>query len=202
MSLQLKFSKEELIELGRAWAAISMAFAIALGGGISGGGSSFLNNLLQNFLLAALTVGIAFLLHELAHKFVAQNYGCWAEFRSFDWGLILALILSFTGFIFAAPGAVMISGAVTREENGKISAAGPLTNLILAGLFLLISALPGIGLNPLVSLMIKFGFAINAWLALFNLIPFGPLDGAKVMAWSPQVWVVLIGLSALMVFGF
>ena len=79
------------------------------------------------------------MLHELAHKFVAQKYGCVAEFRAFDQMLMLALGLAvLIGVIFAAPGAVMISGMVTRKENGYISVAGPLTNYILGVIFLLL----------------------------------------------------------------
>ena len=92
------------------------------------------------FLISLFTAGIGFLLHELAHKFVAQYYGCEAEFRSMDQMLYFAVGLSlFVGILFAAPGAVMIAGGVTRKENGIISVAGPLTNYVLAGIFYLIS---------------------------------------------------------------
>ena len=117
-------SEKEKKDIIKAWIAISIAFAIALNGLRSG--------FSQAFIIAALTVGVGFLLHELAHKLVAQHYGCWAEFRSFDQMLFFAILLSFTGIIFAAPGAVMISGHVTNDRNGKISAAGPITNFILA----------------------------------------------------------------------
>ena len=78
---------------------------------------------------------MAFLLHELGHKLVAQKYGCQAEFRSFDQMLILAVIMSFFGFILAAPGAVLIQGRVSRKQNGIISATGPGVNLSLAVMF-------------------------------------------------------------------
>src|SRR3989344_1536941 len=118
----MKFSNLEKKELIKAWLAISIAFGIVLKGTNLG--------FIQNFILAALTVGVGFLLHELAHKVVAQRYRCWAEFRAFDQMLILAVLMSFFGFVFAAPGAVFIKGFVTKEKNGKISVAGPITNII------------------------------------------------------------------------
>jgi len=47
------------------------------------------------------------------------------------------LLFSLFGFIIAAPGAVFIRGMITRERNGKISLAGPMTNIVLAILFLI-----------------------------------------------------------------
>jgi Zn-dependent protease len=36
---------------------------------------------------------------------------------------------------------------------------------------------------------------INGWLAIFNLIPFGPLDGMKVMQWNRKVWLAALALA-------
>ncbi len=192
----MKFSEEEGVQLLRAWAAISFAFAVVLSGGSIGGGQ-----FVQQLIIAGITVGLAFLLHELAHKFMAQRYGCWAEFRAFDMGLLLAVAVSFLGFIVAAPGAVMIGGMVSERENGHIAVAGPITNLVLAALFYItFQFLPGTMMSPLLAQIITFGFAINAWLAFFNLIPFGPLDGAKVMAWSTPVWGTMIAIAAALTF--
>ena len=41
------------------------------------------------------------------------------------------------------------------------------------------------------------GAAINAFMALFNVIPFGVLDGLKVFRWSKPVWLILFAVSAL-----
>lgn len=194
-----KFSEQELVDLLWAWAAISFAFAVVKGGGLRILGPGFVSNL----IVAGVTVGVAFLFHELAHKFVAQKYGCWAEFRKFDFGLILAVMMSFLGFIIAAPGAVMIIGFVSRDQNGKIAAAGPLTNIVLAIFFLIIGMLLPkiIGELPLIfGQIIFFGFYINAWLALFNMIPFPPLDGSKVITWSLPIWLGITALAGFMVF--
>src|SRR3990167_6694949 len=127
-------SEVELRDILKAWIAVSIAFGIIL--------STSVSDFYSKFIIASLTVGIGFLFHELGHKIVAQRYGCFAEFRSFDNMLILAIAMSFFGFIFAAPGAVMISGHVTKGRNGRISAAGPIINLILALAFLFMIFIP------------------------------------------------------------
>jgi len=68
---------------------------------------------IEALAIAAIGVGSGFLLHELAHKFTAQRYGFVADYEASPIGLLLAIGLSiFTngGFVFAAPGAVMIRG--------------------------------------------------------------------------------------------
>mgnify|MGYP001345460540 FL=1 len=168
---KINTSDIELRDLVKAWLAISFAFAMVLRYSIP---LSFY----EVFIISAVTVGTGFLLHELGHKVVAQRYGCFAEFRSFDQMLLLAIFMSFFGFVFAAPGAVMISGRVDKTRNGKISAAGPVVNLILAFLFLSISMMYSAGLLKIIAF---YGFFINSWLALFNMFPVWNLDGAKIL---------------------
>lgn len=189
----MRFSEIEINQLLKAWLAISFAFAIVLGGG-------FTPDFAVVFIIALLTVGIAFLLHEIAHKYVAQQYGCWAEFRSYDLGLALAIMMAMLlQVVFAAPGAVMISGLVTLEENGKIAAAGPITNMILAVMFWFAGSLLVSG-NGWVMLFFSYGYAVNSFLAFFNLVPIGPLDGNKILAWSRPVWFSLIVVAGYLTF--
>lgn len=179
-------SRTELIDLIKAWVALSVAFAILLGG------SLFSFEFITFFTISSLSVGFGFIAHEMAHKIVAQKYGCQAEFRAWDKMLILAVIMSFFGFIIAAPGAVMISGPVGRKRNGKISAAGAIANLIIAAMFLSL-LLTGVGgiLLPIA----RYGFMINTWLALFNMLPFGMFDGKKVLKWNKAVYFTMVAVS-------
>ena len=142
------------------------------------------------FLLILTTVGVAFIFHELAHKYVAMHYGAHAEYRAWTTGLFLALVLAFVtqgGFVFAAPGAVYIFGRVTREQNGKISLAGPAMNLVLAIVFLAVALALGSGSQ--LSSWAATGAFVNVFLGAFNMLPFPPLDGSKVMAWDKRVWL-------------
>ena len=198
---KVKTSRTEIVDILKAWLALSLAFTfIYTGASVLNGEINriFSLNFLTFFVISLFTAGFGFLLHELAHKFVAQQYGCAAEFRAWDQLLYLAVGLAvFVGFIFAAPGAVMISGMITRKENGIISAAGPAMNYVLAMLFLgLLYVLPQW------ANVFATGFSINIWLGLFNLIPFGPLDGKKVFYWNKIVWGGMLAFGILFLFVF
>lgn len=182
------FSQKEKKDLLIAGFIISLAFAILLSGGYK-----FLLSLNLNFfflfLASFLTAGIGFLLHELMHKYVAQSYGLRAEFRAFYPTLLLALLFSLFRFIIAAPGAVVIMGMISKEKNGKISVAGPLTNIVLALIFLVISLIPS---SELINAISSYGLSINALLAAFNMIPLMPFDGFKVLAWNKVVYTITV----------
>lgn len=185
-------SEAEIKDLVKAWLAISLAFALILSD------SAFSLDFYFKFILSALTVGTGFLLHELGHKIVAQRYKCFAEFRSFDSMLALAVIMAlFTPFVFAAPGAVMIAGRIDKRKNGIISAAGPLVNLALAAIFL---ALAFLELPKLFKAAASYGFMINSWLALFNMLPFWHFDGYKIFKWSKLAYAAIAGSAFIFVF--
>lgn len=148
------------------------------------------------FGLALLTVLTAFLMHEMAHRYVAKRLGGYGRFRIWVLGAMLALITSALGILFAAPGAVYISGIYSPETNGKVSLAGPATNMILAVIFYAVYAV----LFPFTSYAFLFGFvgALNSWYAVFNLIPFPPLDGSKVLRWDRTIFIIAISVAVLL----
>ena len=191
----MHFTHKETRDLVFAGLLISLAFAILYADGIRG--LMFLDSrFLIIFTMAFFTAGIGFILHELMHKFVAQRYHLSAEFVAFYPMLWLALAFSLFGFIVAAPGAVMIRGYLNNERNGKISLAGPATNLVLAVIFLIPLLL--VSSESLLGVFVKQGFLINSLLALFNMIPAMPFDGAKVIAWNKTIYYVFTILAFLL----
>jgi Zn-dependent protease len=190
-----RFGSEEARHILLSFLVLVLAFSIAFSGGVYGIISNFYLFLI--FIpIVALAVGTGFMLHELSHKFTSQKYGCLAEYRAYPTGLMLALLTSLGGIVFAAPGAVYISGNVTREQNGKIGAAGPLSNVIVAAAFMPLIFVPFttiyIEKSPL---SIPFFVAnINLWLAGFNMIPFPPLDGEKVLRWNVGIYVLILAV--------
>lgn len=186
----MKFTYKEKIDLTLAGIIISLAFTILFSGEFNG---IFSGGFYVFFIISFLTAGIGFLFHELMHKYVAQRYGLSAEFKAFYVMLFFALLASFFGFIIAAPGAVFIRGTITKEKNGKISFAGPATNLVLAILFLLLILI--FGTKGAIGSFFKFGLIINSLLASFNMIPIMPFDGAKIMAWNKKIYFITLILG-------
>ncbi|ACV24058.1 site-2 protease family protein [Methanocaldococcus fervens] len=186
-----KFSEREIIDLTISVLAIAFIF-------------TYPNFSMIVFIISLIAVGSGFIFHELMHRTVARRYGAWSEFRAWYEGLLLALILKiFLGATFIAPGAVYIyKDYLTTEENGKIALAGPITNVALAFIFLILTL--GFKPNSLLWWMGKYGFYINLFLAGFNMLPIPPFDGEKVLRWNPIIWAVfglpLIGYMIYMMF--
>lgn len=237
MSYSGRTGKSEIIDLALSLVALTIAFSVLGKKGIPE---------MEIFFVSAVGVGTGFLLHELAHKFVAQRYGYWAEYQANYFGLVAVVAMAFMGFIFAAPGAVMIrrdptaylpyqpyqayqshqpyqsyqsyellqhqtapisndspdgspfpvneAGELEKKEKKEllwISLAGPMTNIVLTIAFFLLGIAGAVTGNELMFKAAYFAFFINLTLAAFNLIPVGPLDGAKVLKGSPLIWGIV-----------
>ena len=191
------FTRNEIRDLIIAFIVISIAFAISNVGLNVHGFISILP-------IVMVGAGIGCLLHELGQKYVAMKYGYQAEFKAWPLGLVIAFVTAFLGFVFAAPGAVnTYADKMSDEINGRISIAGPMTNMGLALVFIVIAAL----IYPfsihsqivhLIYLICTVGYSVNSYLAAFNLLPFATLDGTKVMKWSALIWFVVFAIAAIM----
>jgi len=138
---------------------------------------------LLTLIILSIAFTFSFLLHELAHKFSAQRFNLWAEFRLTMQGALITLVSIFLPFKIISPGAVMIAGSGTSVTVGKTAISGPVTNIILST-FCIILALT----SQEIFLVVAF---INAFLAVFNLIPFGVFDGLKVFKWNKIYWTIV-----------
>jgi len=200
MKTKYKFSALELKHITLALVALAISFEFVLfRQQIFVLGMFSLKSLFNFFIGSIIAVGVSFVLHELAHKFMAESKGLWAEFRAWPAGLLLAVVMAvFTkgGFVFAAPGATMISSLktkgvratkISKKDIGHIGIIGSVVNVIIAAVFLFITSLTGFELAKITS-------QVNAWLAVFNMIPFGMLDGAKVLFWNKFIWLGFFAL--------
>lgn len=192
------FSRDEFRDLVIAIAATTLIFAY----------NGNVHDLASSIPAAFIVVVTSFLLHELAHKFVAMRYGVKAFFKLWPFGVIMGLIFMFIPPLkLVAPGSVVIYPQrfarwkrryekysnftdITIKEIGIIAAVGPMVNIILAVLSwsLATSVFPG-------NSFLNYLTLINSWLALVNLIPFNPLDGAKIFTWKPWFWLAMMALS-------
>lgn len=152
---------------------------------------------LHPLILAVYAVGFAasFLLHELGHRAYARSHGLHARFRLDPFGALLTLItaIPFIPFKIIAPGAVVISGITSIEVLGMTALVGPIINLALSAAFVI----SGFIIRSLSPILFPLGI-LNAFIALFNLIPLGELDGRKVLAWSPARWIIALILSIIL----
>lgn len=195
-----RFTGKEIRDLIISFIVIALGFTILY----SNGDYSHVTLI---FPIVMIGVGAGFIFHELGHKFVAMHYGYYAEYELWPTGLLIALASSFFGFIFAAPGAVVIySQGMDEKTNGLISIAGPLVNIALGLIFFLILGSLGnyayTETGAIVQLICVLGTRINFFLAAFNLLPIPPLDGSKVMSWSVPIWLITFAVAAILVLVF
>jgi Zn-dependent protease len=181
----------ELRDILVSWLVLSLAFTIL-----------FRVFSIESFLMFLFIIGFSIITHEFAHRQVAKRLRFDAKYKVWPFGLLLALLSSFAGFLFAAPGVVYISPRFVfhesrerlREANFKISAAGPGTNLILGLIFIIL-------LSQFELQLFYFAAYINIWLAIFNLIPFPSLDGSKIFSYNTKYWGIMM-ISAIILFIF
>ena len=162
---------------------------------------------IQKFSLWALPILAAVILHEVAHGYVAFRLGdptaaklgrlTLNPFAHVDlFGtVILPLLLLFGGspFLFGYAKPVPVNFLNLRNPRKGmvlVALAGPMTNLILAGLsalafrFLSTVQVPESGLLAtnidFLRSMAGSSMLMNVGLAVFNLLPLPPLDGGRV----------------------
>jgi Zn-dependent protease len=170
---------------------ITIATLLVIGVGLSyvmfGGIFALMDWTRLSFFAIILT--LSFLTHELAHKVTAQKRGLWAEFRLTLWGAILTLISVFSPLLkLISPGAVMISGPARIDELAKISIAGPIVNIVFSTVFLAAAFTIG---SSSIQVLLVMAALLNSFIALFNLIPIGILDGFKIFSWDKIVWALV-----------
>lgn len=142
---------------------------------------------------------LAITCHEVSHGYVAWRFGdptarmlgrlTLNPLKHID--IFGTLMLVVVGIGWAKPVPVVIENLRNpKKDMIWVSAAGPVTNLLLAlvsaAVLRLLMALPPDAsgalfvLRPL-SYMASFSIYINLLLAFFNMIPIPPLDGGRVM---------------------
>jgi Zn-dependent protease/predicted transcriptional regulator len=105
------------------------------------------------------------LAHELMHSLVAKSEGIPVQ--------------AITLFIFGGV-SQMVEEPKRPQDEFRMAIAGPLTSLVLGGIFLAIWFLLQGGFEFIVAIAFWLGW-INIFLAGFNLVPGFPLDGGRVL---------------------
>jgi Zn-dependent protease len=220
MEIQKENFDHEILEFADSVVWLGIAFGIYFAGGAAQAFSS-MHTLGIDILESLFVVFFAFVLHELAHRVAARRYGFQAVYHVWIPGLVMAMGAALLGFLLAAPGGVYISIGQNTAENrakmGKAALAGPVVNMVLTVVFTVLfivlnsfgqifKASTGAITIQIPQYAIKtasIGALINAWLAFFNLIPWGNFDGQKVFQWNKRVWTIFfIGSVVLFVLVF
>ncbi|MBI3036336.1 hypothetical protein HYY73_01065 [Candidatus Woesearchaeota archaeon] len=188
------FSRNEQIFL--LISVLVMAFIV----GFRFEGDKFaLNVFLNNFGLSLIAVAVAVFAHESAHRIFGLNMGYKTEFKPFIYGLLAGIILAFMTYgkvIFLAYSGVFLNIMEKHRlgyfryqlgyfDLGKVSLAGPLTNLLIAIIVKSMGFLP----QPVSEKLIL----VNVLFAITNVLPIPPLDGANIMYASKTAYPFVFG---------
>ncbi|MCQ8105241.1 site-2 protease family protein [Methylomonas sp. SURF-2] len=166
--------------------------------------------LVQRIVVWLLPVVFAITVHEVAHGWMAKQYGdktadqqgrlTLNPLKHIDpVGTIIVpglLLITFTGFIFGWAKPVPVDARNFKNPKKAmmmVALAGPLSNLLMAvGWALLIRLGVAIEVEYVSMPLIYSGVAgitINLVLALINLLPIPPLDGSRVLSGLlPDYW--------------
>src|SRR3989344_1650583 len=131
-----------------------------------------------------LAVAPAIVLHELAHKFVGLAFGVPSTFYASYGFLILGIVLKLVGspFLFFVPGFVS-HPSTTPFISSLIAVSGPLTNLMLWGIaIILIKNNKKFNFSEKTIMVLGFMRKINIFLFFFNILPIPPFDGYQFFA--------------------
>lgn len=154
-----------------------------------------MNDSLLETVALLISLLIAIDVHEFAHAWVANELGDpTARYQGRlslnplvhldPMGTIMMLFSVFRGFGIGWGKPVPVNPLYLRKGPrvgmGMVAAAGPLSNLVLAA----IAAVPirlSLSLPWSLAILLVFMISVNISLALFNLLPIYPLDGASIL---------------------
>jgi Zn-dependent protease len=164
--------------------------------------ASVITNTFGNIPIALFSVAVAILVHEWAHGVVAAKFRIDASFKLFMPGFIVSLLLAVVGIKVAVVGAASVASykfgrfgfrgrTPAFRERGWIGGVGPLANIALGALCGLLFEASGV-------YIFQYMMTVNAWIALFNLVPIKELDGGNLFYWKPSFWFLLIVLAVIL----
>ncbi len=143
--------------------------------------------------IAGLLILPLFALHELAHKYTAIRYGYPAKFYLDQNMALMSLFSALLPIKIIAPGAVIWFGTPSSRIRANVAVMGPLVNIFMGGALLIISTF----LPPSWSRIILFISKASFDIAIFNLLPFSILDGAKVYNWNQVFFFIVFSFTAI-----
>ena len=150
---------------------------------------------LEELPFVVIALVLAFTVHEFAHAYVAYKFG---DTTAKDQGRLTlnpiqhldpigTILILVAGFGWARPVPVRRSRFKNPRLAGVlVSVAGPLSNFLIAfiafGIFYFFVGVTGVsGIPPFVIDLLQMIVELNILLFVFNLLPFPPLDGYRII---------------------
>lgn len=151
---------------------------------------------LRTFLVSMLALVICITIHEFAHAFSAVRAGDDTprkqgriSLNPLDhldpMGTIMMVLSSLSGFGIGWGKPVRVNPANFRSprwDNLRVSLWGPLSNILTAAVTGTVLRFWGTSMNPSALEFVFMLTLISIGLAVFNLLPIGPLDGGHILS--------------------
>jgi Zn-dependent protease len=131
--------------------------------------------------------GVALIMHDLGHRMIAQKLEIKGHYKFWGWGTLTMLLTSWLfGMAFSQPGRYVFDDeGIDNRDIAFVTLAGPAISMLFAILFLPFALIGGVAGQIAVA-----GFIMNLMTAVFNLMPFSPMDGKVIYDWSRLFWML------------
>lgn len=139
--------------------------------------------------LYLVVAGLATMLHDLTHRYVAYRYKVTSEYQFWFLGTIVMFITTFFfGIVYSVPARTLINDVkkLGLKEQAIIALSGPMMSMGVTLVFFLL--VPIGGWFKVIGLL---GVSMNLLSAVYSLMPFDPMDGNKLYTWKKAAWAAI-----------
>ena len=197
--MNIKFTKDELKNILISIIIISILFTVNMTRRTQWTQDNFINILIITLII--FTISLTAKIYS--QKSLARKFKYHIEYNIWGYGILFSLVTMLLNVFIITTGYFkygLYKRIATDEEKAKIARIGPITNIILAIIFLLsLITIKSLTINiPILKLAMLIGFYINTYMAAFNLIPFMTLDGIKIVEYDMKMWIVPMTASVIL----
>jgi Zn-dependent protease len=131
--------------------------------------------------------GVALIMHDLGHRMVARKLEIEGHYKIWGWGTLTMLLTSWLfSMAFSQPGRYVFDDEedIDNRDMAFVTLAGPAISMLFAIMFLPFALIDGVAGQIAVA-----GFIMNLMTAVYNLMPFSPMDGKVIYDWSRLFWM-------------